>query len=431
MKLHQIIKALSIESSTLAKVSIINRFLARTDLREYFKASLDPMLNFYIKVNAIPEETGDLDLTDEMINDIVMNLDGRLITGNSARSYINDIMKTLTPENQILLKNMINRDPNCKVGIGLVNRCWNNLVSEFPCMLAEKLDQKTSAMIIEGPDRLIVQKKEDGGRVAIVVDPKGHVNVYSRTGNLLETHGVFDLIFSMYPGKVFDGELLVMDTLGHMDRKTSNGIFNKAVRQTITYPEAVKLHVVLWDVIDLDAWKSGYDPTPYNKRLKSLIEYLEYIPSHRVSLVETRVIDTMHKAQKFYESMLDSGYEGAMIKIADAPWEAKRSKFVLKMKETNDATLICTGVTKHSKNPEWIGALECETSCGQLKVSIGSGLSEEDRKHDPSYFIGKLIDMQYNTLINSKTSETHSMFLPRFRGIRLDQKTADSLDHLK
>jgi hypothetical protein len=78
-----------------------------------------------------------------------------------------------------------------------------------------------------------------------------------------------------------------------------------------------------------------------------------------------------------------------------------------------------------------IGAIECETSCVQLKVSIGSGLSEEDRKHDPSYFIGKLIDMQYNTLINSKTSETHSMFLPRFRGIRLDQKTADSLDHLK
>ena len=430
--LRDIIAALAAESSTNAKLAILKANADNEMLKTYFKCTLDPFINYWLRVSDLPAP-GKNDLELAQINLLVSTLNNRLLTGHAARDHVNAILSSLVVEDQILLKNMINRDANCKVAEGLVNKCWKNLIPEFPVMLADKYDAKTAANIPEGQDKIIVQKKEDGGRVAIVVKPDSSVTVYSRNGNILETHGVFDRLFSQYAGKVFDGELIAISETGEvLDRKTSGGYFNKAVRNTISKEEAEKLHAVLWDVVDYQKWLDGYDETPYNQRFDSLVNILTEMndAQMRVSLVESEAVSTHAECQKFYEHMLEQGYEGAMIKIATMPWQAKRSKFVLKLKETNDATLLCVGVQPHSKNPELIGSLECQTSCGKLKVSIGSGLTEEDRKRDASYFVGKLVDMQYNMLITSKNSDDHSMFLPRYRSLRLDQKVADTLDHL-
>lgn len=435
MKLHEIIAALAAESSTKAKSAILQKYKDNFDLKLYFKATLDPFINYWIRISDVPESTGNefnhLDATT--IQQVINNLNGRVFTGHAARDYVYDVMLSLNQEDKILLKNMINRDANCKVAEGLVNKCWKKLIPEFPVMLADKYDEKTAKNIPEGKDKIIVQKKEDGGRVAIVVLPDSSVTVYSRNGNVLETHGVFDSHFSQYPGKVFDGELLVLDpnTGKFADRKLSNGIFNKAVRGTITPEEAATLHAVLWDVVPYEKWMDGFDEASYKDRLAELLICALTIPTHRASVVETKVVSTHYECQKFYDDMLEQGFEGAMMKVATMPWEAKRSKFVLKLKETKDATLLCVGVQQHSKYPDQIGSLECKTSCGKLEVSIGSGLTEEDRKRPPEYFVDKLIDIQYNMLITKKNSDKHSMFLPRYRSIRLDQSVADNLEHLQ
>lgn len=433
MKLHEIIAALAAESSTKAKSAILEKHKDNFDLKLYFKATLDPFINYFIRIKDLPGVSGINNLDAVTIQEVINNLNGRVFTGHAARDYVYGVMLSLTVEDQILLKNMINHDANCKVAEGLVNKCWKNLIPEFPVMLADKYDAKTAKNIPEGHNRIIVQKKEDGGRVAIVVSPESVVTVYSRNGNILETHGVFDVAFAQYPGKVFDGELLVVDssTGKFAERKISNGIFNKAVRGTITPEEAATLHAVLWDVVEHRKWLDGFDETSYKERLTELLICTVTIPTHRVSVVETKVVSTHDECQKFYEQMLEQGFEGAMMKVATMPWEAKRSKLVLKLKETKDATLKCVGVQPHSKYSDQIGSLDCETSCGRLKVSIGSGLSEEDRKRDPAYFIDKLVDMQYNMLITKKNSDVYSMFLSRYRSIRLDQQTADTLEHLQ
>lgn len=428
--LRNIISALAAESSTNNKLAILKANADNEMLMTYFKCTLDPFINYWLRINDLPAP-GKNDLELAPLKLLVSTLNNRLLTGHAARDYVQNIMSSLVAEDQILLKNMINRDANCKVAEGLVNKCWKNLIPEFPVMLADKYDAKTAANIPEGPNKIIVQKKEDGGRVAIVVKPDSSVTVYSRNGNILETHGVFDSIFSNYPGKVFDGELIAISEAGDvLDRKTSGGYFNKAVRNTISKAEAEKLHAVLWDVVDYQKWLDGFDETPYTQRFADLQRYAHAVPTHQISVIESKVVSTHAECQQFYEHMLEQGFEGAMMKIATMPWQAKRSKFVLKLKETNDATLLCTGVQAHSKNPDLIGSLECQTSCGKLKVSIGSGLTEEDRKRDASYFVGKLIDMQYNMLITRKDSVDHSMFLPRYRSTRLDQQVADTLEHL-
>lgn len=427
MKLYEIIDALANEPSTNAKSKILLDNKDNLDLKTYFECALNPFKNYFIRVKELPEESGELSLTHMTMDHICRVLCGRVKTGHAARDYLYKILCHHTKEDQILLQNMINHDPNCKVAEGLVNKCWPNLIPKFPVMLAEDYDEKTAKGIPEGDNAIFIQKKEDGSRVAIVVDESGAVTVYSRSGNILEMHGVLDF-FCSFPNQVFDGELLVVDKNGIQDRKTGNGNFNRAVRNTITKEQAVMFHVCLWDSIPRDKWKAGFDATPYSTRFENLNK--NQYPKN-VSIVESERISTHAEAQVFYARMLEQKFEGAMIKRADAPWEARRSKNVLKLKETKDATLICRAVQPHSKNPEWIGSLECETSCGMLQVSVGSGLTEEDRKKKPEEFIDKLVAVQYNMLINSKNSDKHSMFLPRYDYIRTDVKQADTLDHLK
>lgn len=427
MTLYQIIYALAEEPSTNAKSKILLDNKDNVDLKTYFECTLNPFKNYFIRVKELPKTSDDGNLTSFVMNDVCDMLCGRIVTGHAARDYLNAVLTKLTTENQILLRNMINHDANCKVAEGLVNKCWPNLIPKFPVMLAEEFNEKTAKYIPEVKDAIFVQTKEDGSRSAIVVSDSGEVTVYSRSGNILEMHGVMDF-FSKFPGQVFDGELLVIDKNGIQDRKTGNGYFNRAVRNTITKEQAEMFHVCLWDVIPLDKWKAGFDETPYSTRFENLNKN-EY--PKNVSIVESERVSTHKQAEAFYLRMLSLKREGAMIKRADAPWEDRRSRNVLKLKETKDATLICQGVQPHSKNPDWIGSLECETACGKLQVSVGSGLTEEDRKKKPEEFIDKLIAVQYNMLIDSKNNITHSMFLPRYDYIRTDVKQADTLDHLK
>lgn len=427
--IYKIIEELASEPSTKKKTEILLKNQSNKLLQEVFFMTLDPFTNYYITAT-IPVETGEDELTLETLDSVKSNLAGRLVTGHAAFDYLDSLMYSLTEESQIVLKRIINHDLECKVAGGLVNRCWPGLIKEFPVMLSDKFDEKTSKNIKEGKDRIFVQLKADGGRAQVVVSEDRTVSIYSRNGNLLQTHGVFDEIFKNFPGNVFDGELLVIEDGNINNRQTSNGIFNKAVRGTIKLEEAQKFHLVLWDLIPLNDWKNEYSSVQYKDRFIKLISIIDVLEQQNVSLIETKIVSTLEEAQEFYLEMLERKEEGAMLKNDDMPWEAKRSKHCLKLKETKSATLLCIGTTPHSKNPTWVGSIECQTSDGLLSVSIGSGLTEDDRKQPPEYFLNKLIDMEYNALITSKGSNTVSMFLPRYKSIRLDQNTADTLEHL-
>lgn len=426
-----IIAQLATESSTNKKLEILKANADNELLRLYFKSTLDPFTNYFIRVKDIPDVVGQYNLTEGRIHTIVSTLSNRVLTGHSARDFLFAQLTDLNKEDQILLKNMINHDANCKVAAGLVNKVWDNLIPSFPVMLAEDFNEKNAKRIKEGKDKIIVQTKEDGGRVEIVVSEKGDVTVYSRSGNILELHGALDSVFSQYPGQVFDGELLVISNDGVHDRKTGNGIFNQAVRGTISKENAEKVVVVLWDQISSNKWHAGYDPTPYRTRFNTLNMTYESMSKDKVRIVKSKTVSTHEECFDFYQERLSEKLEGAMVKDADGPWEDRRSYYVLKMKEVKQATLKCVGVTPHSKYPNLIGSLECESADGLLQVSIGSGLTQEDRERDPSYFVGSLIEMFFNALITKRGSDTISMFLPRYDYVRTDRTEADTLEHIK
>lgn len=436
MKLSQIINEIRAVGSTNTKKSILQTHRDNADLQKLFYATYDGRINYWIKADKEWEGTGSAVLTCEVIDDVLRVLDGRQKTGNAAREYLKNVVESLEADEADLLIMMVNGDLECKASSTLANTTWPGLILEFPVMLAGKFNEKTAkefyAAEHPGKSNMIVQTKSDGGRVEYVASED---MMYSRNGSPAMTHDHFSFLKDIFAGYVVDGELVSIDPVtGKVrDRKTSNGLFNKAIRQTLSREEAATLHYVVWDLIPEDEFWNGIGTEDYRTRLATLSEKMSMIPDifkSRIAFVESRAINFVHEAQDFYAEMLERKEEGAMLKLFDMKWSNTRSNHVLKLKEELDATLYCYAVKMHRKKEGWIGSLECRSSCGKIDVSIGSGLNDDLRQRPSEYFIGRLIDMKYNALILAKNCSTYSMFLPIYKNIRVDVDEADTLEKL-
>ena len=433
-KLSKIFDAVAGTSGKLTKLAILKENADNKALEMAFSLAYNPQTNFYITVDKNHNQTsGKIFLDEKILEDVYAHLHGRLVTGNAAREYLDKVLADLVPEDQVILKRIINRDLEIGASLGSAEKVWKGLIPSFPVMLADKFNEKTADLFYknEGKNKLIVQLKCDGGRAAMICE-NGKVTPFSRNGNELETWDQFSFLSPAFDGYMVDGELLSLKPDGKVaDRKTSNGIFNKAVRGTISKEEASTLVFIVWDMVPLEEFRNGKGTVPYSDRFERLSKTLKGMDSKFIQLVPSKYISTVAEAEEFYAEQIAAGEEGAMLKLASGIWEDKRVKTILKLKEVNDATLLCIGVKPHSKNPDLIGSLECVTSCRGLYVSIGTGLSADDRQRPASDFIDNLIDMKYNQLILGKDSELYSMFLPVFRGVRIDVSEADSLNKLE
>jgi len=128
---------------------------------------------------------------------------------------------------------------------------------------------------------------------------------------------------------------------------------------------------------------------------------------------------------------LNDGQEGIILKDPFGIWENKRAKHQVKYKGEFECDLICVGWEEGTgKNVGRLGALQLESSCGMLKVGVGSGFNDNDRETIGRDVIGKIITVKYNAVVDDKRKDTKSLFLPIFLEIREDKTTADALSKL-
>ena len=270
----------------------------------------------------------------------------------------------------------------------------------------------------------------DGMRFNAIVSSSS-VAYRSRNGKELDLMGALDADFlSLGPeDAVYDGELLIMDlNRKPMDRKTGNGILTKFQKGTGTEIEARNIHVVLWDVISLKDFRNGHSNAIYEKRLATLRSRVSGSASPKLHMVETRPVNTMDEAQEFYRVNLDRGEEGIILKDPMGPWEDKRVKHQVKMKAELEADLLVTGfVPGTGKFEGKIGSLICQSIDGSVKVSVGTGLSDDERSLPPCEFQNKIVSIKYNAIISDKKTKQRSLFLPVFIEIRTDKTVPDAL----
>jgi ATP-dependent DNA ligase len=287
-------------------------------------------------------------------------------------------------------------------------------------MLASSMNEKNFKNI-KFP--AIVQTKMDGMRANIIIGDGGNIEVRSRNGKLIDLHGLFDETFNIV-NAVVDGELIVLDADGAvLDRKTGNGILNKAVKGTISEDEASRVRMTAWDLIPIEDFKAGKCDIPYDERLRSL-NVIDL--DDKIDLVDHQVADDMDIVRMFFQESLADGQEGVIVKNTDSPWEDKRSKYQVKMKVELEADLLVTGWNFGSgKIAGLMGSVTCTTADGGVEVNVGSGFNDEDRKMLPEDIIGKIITVKYNEVIQDKNKNTKSLFLPIYVELRLDKDKAD------
>jgi DNA ligase-1 len=93
-------------------------------------------------------------------------------------------------------------------------------------------------------------------------------------------------------------------------------------------------------------------------------------------------------------NMLDQGSEGLMIRDPSAPWENKRSKYLLKLKGVLESEAVVVGINPgEGKYSGMVGSLRCIWKGTTINIS---GLTDEERMKTD--WIGKAVQFKYRSL---------------------------------
>ena len=442
-----ILDQLASESGRNAKIAILEENKGNDLLKEVIRLALDPFTNFYIKKipEYLPQNTPSSSLGDAL-DTFLPDLANRVVTGNLAIDALRSQLAKLSEADAEVLKLIVAKDLKCGVQASTANKVWNNLVPVYPCMLASGFEQRLVDKI-EFP--ALVQLKLDGMRFnAIVTQEDGEykkVEFRSRNGKPLNIPNPdfaeqFRLMAELMElgDIVFDGELLIQDSEGNpIDRQTGNGILSKSIKDTMSVSEATQVHATLWDTIPLPNFMEGKFDTPYSVRFSDLKSFVEVMSrrdqfSKYVSLVNSQLAIDYDSAEKIFKEFLEKGEEGIILKSQDGIWEDKRSKNQIKFKGELETDLLITGFEQGTGKYEgMLGAVICESSDGVIKVNVGSGFNDEQRKSlQGEDLVGKVVAVKYNARIKNKSGE-ESLFLPIFVEVREDKTVADSAKDIK
>ena len=429
-----ILNQIASDSSRNAKLAIAESHASNELFKRVVFLAYDPFTQFYIrKIPAYqPVTAGNKSITLQEALPLLDILSSREKTGNAGIAHLQNLLMSVSAEDAQVIERIIGKDLKVGASESTFNKVWPGLVHEYPCMLCSAFDEKLVKKI-KFP--AIVQKKEDGMRFNAIVK-NGAVEFRSRNGKEIQLLGNLEQEFlTMAAGNnvVFDGELLVANEDGTIaDRQTGNGILNKANKGTITPDLAKMVRAQIWDMIDYDKFLAGVDNTPYIDRWNKLLA-CSNTSDGKIGYVETIIVASIEAAEKQFQSYLEDGFEGIILKDASAIWEDKRSKKQVKFKGEEEADLLVVGVYEGepgSKYEGMIGGISVQSREGILKVNVGSGFNDEQRKQDPALLMNKIVSVKYNMRIKNKQGE-ESLFLPIFIEVREDKDLADSIEDIK
>lgn len=437
--MEYIFRALAGTASRLEKEAILKKEVGNETLKRVLFLALDPYTQFFIR-RIPPYKTGviksKLTLDDAMVE--LEKLSTRQVTGNAAFHHLQWILESLPAEDAYVIERIIEKDLRCGVSDATVNKIFPGLIPTYPVMLASGYeDRLMDAMRYPA----MAQLKLDGMRFNAIVEG-GKVTFRSRNGKIIDLLGNLEEEFQALsrnisatmqtPNVVFDGELIVKDAQGIMNRQKGNGILNKAVKGTIRDAEASLVHATIWDVIPLESFKIGFYNKYYKERF-SMLESLDWFPINKISLISTRFVKNKDEAQEVFQEYFSRGEEGIILKDAWGLWEDKRTKTQIKFKGELECDLLCVDWQEGTgKNVGKLGALVLESSDGLVKVNVGSGFTDEQRdKYTRENTVGKIVAVKYNARIQDKKTLQHSLFLPVFLELREDKDHADISSSIK
>lgn len=351
--------------------------------------------------------------------EILVALKNKTLTGNAARDRVNDYCSA----NGDTLKFICNKNIQCGISVTSINKVFPGLIPQFKVQLA-KAEKDLSKLKFP----LLAQLKYDGVRIVIIWNGEtvvfktrnGREVFLPRIGKRLKAG--FEMTV-MQPS-VIDTEVTLSAGTTE-DRTTVSGLLNSA-RQEKAIDED-KLVFNCFDYMPLEDFNDAKCLLRYKYRLATLKLVVNTIAAlagtNYLLNAETTTVYSLEEVNILMADVLKQNQEGLILKTPEHLYTFKRSKDWIKLKAVLDADITCIDIVEGTgKYQGMIGALVCEgiVEGKNIKVNVGTGLSDEDRLHAMRY-IGATIEVQYNSLIQNSVTGNWSLFLPRFVCMRTDK----------
>jgi len=178
-------------------------------------------------------------------------------------------------------------------------------------------------------------------------------------------------------------------------------------------------------MLTVEDFETGKSLWSFEVRLDNLVRYSGISSGH---LVENTLINNQEELDILLKKVVENGFEGVMGKSPNWYWKDTKSRTVdlIKYKKRKTVDLLCIGATEGTgKYTGMIGSLRLTDKAGRI-VDTGSGMTDEERHLDPSYFIGQVIEVYYETIMDTYIQPT---FGDEYEGVLIRKdKTAEDID---
>ncbi len=453
------INKLNLSESRLHKEDVIKQaleatILGSTNAKNFLSLSkkcYDPYITFGIR--QVPE--GFSDSTEnpwEEFDNLLVQLQHRTLTGNDARDAVQEMSERFSAaEWNTFYAPIIRRDLRAGVSEKTFNKICKKTEYEIPvfgCQLASNCEGRPE---MKGVKRL--EKKLDGVRVLMKVE------YFHKAGTVSNVVSYCNVVSYSRNGKVFENfqhiedqicsskELIdILQKTCHFDIQGPAGIgfildgeivsnsFQELMRQARRKENVQNDDSVfhIFDIIPITDFYRGH----WNAQLSKRVAILESLQPAIATLPNVELLDHVNvdldtdegvlTFKKFCVEAVEQGFEGAMIKNLDAPYQCKRNMNWLKFKPTITVDLTVIGVEEGTgRNLGRLGALVCEgEDHGKfIQVNVGSGFSDLDRIdlwENSNRIIGRTAEILCDVITQNQDG-TYSLRFPRFVRFRDDK----------
>ena len=431
-----IVHALQKATGTNEKKEILQSNKSNEALKEYMKWTLCPSITTGVGKKTLDSVNVDSQALNSCISKeeefesmlgLAITLSERGYTGQSAIDKIRWWMSEVGEESRELFKYLVLKDIRAKVNVSIVNSVWPDLLVDIPYQRCSLLSDKTISKSFEGK-QFYSQLKLDG-MFAVLVNNGGSLSMYSRNGSKFSDWVSKYLICdSKEKDYAIEGELVVKQYGMVLGRKESNGILN-SVLSGGELPDGARIQMIAWNMLPYNDWKAGKTNKEYVECFNDLDNFLLRNET-LIRLVESYKISNLEDALNLNNLRMARGEEGSVIKTLTHKWKNGTSTECVKLKlEASVDLLWVDSIEGEGKAEGMLGAMCLESSCGKLKVNVGTGFTDKERAdlwHNKRH--GSVVEVIANDTITNKKDSSLSLFLPRYVGIRGDKDVADSAD---
>lgn len=421
----EVVTKLQATTGRKEKESILSQYKDNESVKTIFQYVYDPYIILGLSKKSLTKqvpvvvEKAPWDIL-ELLRYLSTHNTGRYTDIAYAQAFINN-----NKEYKDLIMDIISKDLRTGVQPTTLNKIFGDeFIRSFGVQLAQRYFENPQKYLPQGTT-FILSQKLDGIRCVILKDYNGNVEFFTRQGQPIE--GLVELAEEarfLSSGYVYDGELLL-----DKDVKESKDLYRETVKVVNSDGEKRGIIFNCFDSISYAEFLKGFDERPtylrkdfVHKLLQSLnFHYIKEVPNLYLGMDQVEIT-------RWLDQITSEGGEGVMINIADAPYECKRSKYILKVKKFNTADVKVLSLEEGTgANKGRLGAVLVEFLGPDGKsytCKVGSGFEQSEREYfwkNPDQLQGKIIEIKYFEISNNQENNDYSLRFPTFKSVRFDK----------